>query len=91
MSTGYPNNETGHPTTFYTYVHQNPQVLVGEDAYPYGDPNAFLEAHRFITAELAEALRRSNPEASGILHGLEMYMMQILSTLILHTILCRIR
>ncbi|WP_278583089.1 sugar-binding domain-containing protein [Coprobacter fastidiosus] len=68
MSTGYPNNETGHPTTFYTYVHQNPQVLVGDDAYPYGDPNAFLEAHRFITAELAEALRRSNPEASGILH-----------------------
>lgn len=68
MSTGYPNNETGHPTTFYTYVHQNPQVLIGDDAYPYGDPNAFLEAHRFITAELAEALRRSNPDASGILH-----------------------
>lgn len=68
MSTGYPNNETGHPTRFYTLVHQNPQTLVGYQAYAYGNPEAFLEVQSFITGELAEALRRSNDKASGILH-----------------------
>jgi len=68
MSTGYPNNETGHPTRFYTLVHQNPQTLIGYQAYAYGNPNAFLEVQSFITGELAEALRRSNDKASGILH-----------------------
>lgn len=68
MSTGYPNSETGHPTRFYTFVHQNPQVLVGNQAYEFGDPKYFLEAQSFITGELAEALRRSNDQASGILH-----------------------
>lgn len=68
MSTGYPNNETGHPTRFYTLVHQNPQSLIGYDAYAYGDPNSFLKVQSFITGELAEALRRSNDKASGIIH-----------------------
>ncbi len=68
MSTGYPTNETGHATRFYTLVHQNPQVLIGDQAYAYGDPNAFLNVQSFITGELAEALRRSNDKASGILH-----------------------
>lgn len=68
MSTGYPNNETGHPTRFYTFVHQNPQVLIGNQAYDFGNPEYFLEAQSFITGELAEALRRSNDQASGILH-----------------------
>ncbi|MDP4240567.1 MAG: glycoside hydrolase family 2 TIM barrel-domain containing protein [Bacteroidota bacterium] len=68
MSTGYPNNETGHPTRFYTIVHQNPQSLVGDLAYEYSDPANFLEVQSFITGELAEALRRSNDQASGILH-----------------------
>lgn len=68
MSTGYPNNETGHPTRFYTLVHQNPQTLIGYQAYAYGNPNAFLDVQSFITGELAEALRRSNDKASGILH-----------------------
>ncbi|WP_321335417.1 glycoside hydrolase family 2 TIM barrel-domain containing protein [uncultured Bacteroides sp.] len=68
MSTGYPNNETGHPTRFYTLVHQNPQTLVGYQAYAFGDPNVFLKVQSFITGELAEALRRSNDQASGILH-----------------------
>ncbi len=68
MSTGYPNNETGHPTRFYTLVHQNPQTLVGYQAYAYGNPEAFLEVQSFITGELAEALRRSNDKAAGILH-----------------------
>lgn len=68
MSTGYPNSETGHPTRFYTLTHQNPQALVGYQAYPYGDPNLFLNVQSFISGELAEALRRSNENASGILH-----------------------
>ncbi len=68
MSTGYPNNETGHPTRFYTLVHQNPQTLIGYQAYAFGNPEAFLNVQSFITKELAEALRRSNDKASGILH-----------------------
>ncbi|MDR2682787.1 MAG: glycoside hydrolase family 2, partial [Dysgonamonadaceae bacterium] len=68
MSTGYPNNETGHPTRFYNLVHQNPQTLVGYQSYEFADPSAFLQVQAFITGELAEALRRSNDQASGILH-----------------------
>lgn len=68
MSTGYPNNETGHPTRFYTLVHQNPQTLIGYQAYAFGNPDSFLKVQSFITGELAEALRRSNDQGSGILH-----------------------
>lgn len=68
MSTGYPNSETGHPTNFYTFVHQNPQTLVGNLAFDYADPKYFLNSQCFITKELAEALRRTNDQASGILH-----------------------
>jgi len=67
MSTGYPD-ETGHATRFYTYVHQNPASLVGKYAYSYNDPKYFLQTQAFITKELAEALRRSNENAAGILH-----------------------
>ncbi len=68
MSTGYPNNETGHPTRFYTLIHQNPQTLVGYQAYAFGNPEAFLRVQSFITGELAETLRRTNDQASGIIH-----------------------
>ncbi|HMH23935.1 MAG TPA: glycoside hydrolase family 2 TIM barrel-domain containing protein [Puia sp.] len=68
MSTGYPNAETGHPTRFYTLVHQTPQTLVGKLAYEYSDPAYFLESQAFISSELAEALRRTNEKASGVLH-----------------------
>jgi hypothetical protein len=68
MSTGYPNNETGHPTRFYNLAHQNPQTLVGYQSYEYADPASFLKVQSFITGELAEALRRSNDQASGVLH-----------------------
>lgn len=68
MSTGYPNGETGHPTRFYTLVHQTPQSLVGDLAYEYNNPAYFLESQAFITGELAEALRRSNDKAAGFLH-----------------------
>jgi len=67
FSTGYPT-ETGHPTRFYTYVHQNPASLVGNYAYEYANPKYFLEAQSFITRESAEAIRRSNGNAAGILH-----------------------
>ena len=68
MSTGYPNNETGHPTRAYTMLHQTPQVLIGNQSYEFADPKTFLEVQSFITGELAEALRRSNDKVSGILH-----------------------
>lgn len=68
MSTGYPNNETGHPTRSYQLIHQNPFSLIGYDAYDWADPSIFLKVQGFITGELAEALRRTNPEASGIMH-----------------------
>lgn len=68
MSTGYPNNETGHPTRSYQLIHQNPMSLIGYKCYDWEDPQAFLKTQAFITGELGEALRRSNPEASGIMH-----------------------
>lgn len=68
MSTGYPNNETGHPTRSYQLIHQNPYTLIGYESYDWADPSSFLKAQAFITGELAEALRRSNDQASGIMH-----------------------
>ncbi len=68
MSTGYPNNETGHATRFYTLVHQNPQSLIGYQAYPYANPDYFLKTQSFITGEMAEALRRTCDKSSGNLH-----------------------
>lgn len=67
FSTGYAS-ETGHPTRFYTYVHQNPASLVGNYAYEYANPEYFLKAQTFITRESAEAVRRTNEKAAGILH-----------------------
>ena len=68
MSTGYPNNETGHPTRSYQLIHQNPYTLIGYEAYDWADPASFLKVQAFITGELAETLRRSNDQASGIMH-----------------------
>jgi hypothetical protein len=68
MSSGYSNNETGHPVRFYTQVHQTPQELVGDLAYEFSDPAYFLESQAFITGEQAEAYRRTNDKAAGILH-----------------------
>lgn len=68
MSTGYPNAETGHPTRSYQLIHQNPFSLVGYEAYDFADPANFLKVQAFITGELAETLRRTNPEAAGIMH-----------------------
>ena len=68
MSTGYPNNETGHPTRSYQLIHQNPMSLIGYQCYDFANPNAFLKTQSFITGELAEALRRTDDQASGIMH-----------------------
>ena len=68
MSTGYPNNETGHPTRSYQLIHQNPQSLIGNESYDFADPKSFLNVQSFITGELAEAFRRSNDQGSGTLH-----------------------
>lgn len=68
MSTGYPNNETGHPTRSYQLIHQNPYSLIGYEAYDWADPSSFLTVQSFITGELAEALRRTGDNVSGIMH-----------------------
>ncbi|NDV81738.1 glycoside hydrolase family 2 TIM barrel-domain containing protein [Bacteroides sp. 51] len=68
MSTGYPNNETGHPTRSYQLIHQNPYTLIGYEAYDWADPASFLKVQSFITGELAEAFRRSDDQGSGIIH-----------------------
>ena len=68
LSTGYPQNDDGHPTRFYLFKHCTPQALVGLDAYEDRDPARFLERQAFMTKELAEALRRSNhEEMSGVM------------------------
>lgn len=68
MSTGYPNNETGHPTRSYQLIHQNPFTLIGYKAYDFANPDYFLNTQAFTTGELAETLRRTNEKASGIMH-----------------------
>jgi len=68
MSTGYPNNETGHPTRSYQLIHQNPMSLIGYEGYDFSDPKSFLNTQAFITGELAEAFRRTNDQGSGTLH-----------------------
>lgn len=68
MSTGYPNGETGHPTRSYQLIHQNPFSLIGYEAYDWADPTFFLKVQSFITGELAEALRRTGDQLSGIMH-----------------------
>ena len=68
MSTGYPNGETGHPTRSYQLIHQNPFSLIGYEAYDWADPASFLKVQSFITGELAEALRRTGDQLSGIMH-----------------------
>lgn len=67
MSTGYPD-ETGHPTRFYAMVHQTSSSLIGNYSYDFCNPDYFSTTHAFITKELAEALRRTNDKAAGIMH-----------------------
>lgn len=66
-STGYPNNDTGHPTRRYLLNHYTPQAWVGDWAYEDHDPAVFLSRHAFITKELAEVIRRTSHNAAGVL------------------------
>ncbi len=69
MSTGYPQNDDGHPTRFYLFVHHTPQALVGDEAYENRDPALFLRRQAFMTKELAETFRRADrTDCAGILH-----------------------
>jgi beta-galactosidase len=69
MSTGYPNNDDGHPARFYLFKHYTPQALVGDYAYENADPAIFLKRQAFMTKGLAETVRRtSHEEAAGILY-----------------------
>lgn len=68
LSTGYPNNDDGHPVRFYLFKNYTPQALVGDDAYENADPNIFLTRQAFMTKELTESMRRNNRETcSGAL------------------------
>ena len=67
MSTGY-EDETGHPTRFYNYVHQTSSALVGKYGYEYNNPYYFTKVEAFNTKELAEAFRRTDDRSAGILH-----------------------
>lgn len=69
MSTGYPNNDDGHPCRFYLFKHYTPQALVGDDAWENADPSIFLTRQAFMTKGLAETIRRtSHHEAAGVLY-----------------------
>lgn len=68
MSTGYPNNDDGHPVRFYLFKHYVPQAFVGDDAYENADPAIFLKRQALMTKEVAETLRRtSHDTAAGVL------------------------
>ena len=48
-STGYPDNDTGHPTRSYLFKHYTPQAFVGPWAYEDHDPMVFLRNARCVS------------------------------------------
>lgn len=67
-STGYPNTETGHHTRNYLWQHQNIQTHVGNQGYPFGNPEYSLQNNAFLSSELAEAIRRTHDQLAGMHH-----------------------
>ncbi len=67
VSTGYPNNDVGHFCRKYIYQHYVPHAYYGDWAWEDHDPSLGLKRHAFMTKELAEVIRRTSPEASGLL------------------------
>ncbi|MCE7993660.1 MAG: hypothetical protein HEP71_16870 [Roseivirga sp.] len=65
-STGYPNNDDGHFTRKYIFKHYVPHAWVGQWAWEDRNPAYGLKRHAFMTKELAELIRRSNPNTAGI-------------------------
>lgn len=64
-STGYPDNDTGHPVETYIRNHTVPQTWVGDYALYSAPPDMFLETHGQITKEYAEKVRRERTWLSG--------------------------
>lgn len=64
-STGYPDNDTGHPVESYITQHGVPQAWVGSHALYSDRPDEFLETHGVITKEYAERIRRERSTLSG--------------------------
>ena len=64
-STGYPDNDTGHPVENYIRNHVVPQAWVGDHALYSSRPDMFLETHAQITKEYAEKIRRQRSWLSG--------------------------
>jgi beta-galactosidase len=64
-STGYPDNDTGHPVETYIRNHMVPQTWVGDHALYSSRPDMFLETHAQITKEYAEKVRRERKSLSG--------------------------
>ncbi len=64
-STGYPDNDTGHPVLSYITQHGVPQAWVGSHALYTARPDMFLETHGVITKEYAERIRRERTWLSG--------------------------
>ena len=64
-STGYPDNDTGHPTESYIRDHYVPQAWVGKYGTYAERPDMFLDTHAQITKEYAETIRRNRTFLSG--------------------------
>ena len=67
FSTGYPNNDTGHPTRKYIAPHGVAQAWVGDYSYEDRDPAVFLKRHAWLTKELCEVARRHRQRLCGLL------------------------
>ncbi|MBM3500006.1 MAG: hypothetical protein FJX74_15205 [Armatimonadetes bacterium] len=68
FSTGYPNNDTGHPTRKYITDHLVAQTWVGDFAYEDRDPAVYLRRHAWMAKELTELARRHRSKLCGLLH-----------------------
>lgn len=68
LSSGYPNNDSGHPTRDYIFDHHVPQAWVGDWAYEDHDPSFYLNRNAFLTKEIGEVVRRTSPKGAGVMH-----------------------
>lgn len=68
LSTGYPNNDTGHPTRDYIFKHHVPQAWVGDWAYEDHNPEYYLQRNAYLTKEIGEVIRRTSPNGAGVMH-----------------------
>ena len=64
-STGYPDNDTGHPTESYMRDHFVPQAWVGKYGTYATHPGPFLDINAQITKDYIEVIRRGRSFLSG--------------------------